>query len=116
MLVLSRKADEAIVIGGTIRVVVLQTGKGKVKLGIEAPDDCQILREELPQQAESLSGGDGVCFLDSEGRLQLRTTVWRLDSEARGRCLDTARESLRFDKFHGGKVVQVRLVKSEASE
>jgi carbon storage regulator len=50
MLVLSRKTDEAIVVGDTIKVTVLGIEGDKVKLGIEAPISMRILREELIKQ------------------------------------------------------------------
>lgn len=53
MLILSRRAGEAIRIGGDIRVVVMATGEGGVRLGIEAPNDVTILREELVLEVES---------------------------------------------------------------
>ncbi|MEK9502528.1 carbon storage regulator [Gaopeijia maritima] len=53
MLILSRRAGEAIRIGGDVRVVVMATSDGSVRLGIEAPGDVTILREELVLQVES---------------------------------------------------------------
>lgn len=47
MLVLSRKPNQAIHIGSNIKVTVLGTRGGVVKLGIEAPPDVHILRGEL---------------------------------------------------------------------
>ena len=50
MLVLSRKKNQAILIRGRegdIRVMVLDADKGKLRLGIEAPKGCAIIREEL---------------------------------------------------------------------
>jgi carbon storage regulator len=47
MLILSRKLDESIVIGDNITVKILSIDKGSVKLGIDAPSDVSILREEL---------------------------------------------------------------------
>jgi carbon storage regulator len=56
MLVLSRKTSEKIVFpGSNITVQVLDIRPGKVRLGIEAPPEVQIMREELldrPQQRE----------------------------------------------------------------
>ena len=50
MLVLTRKVDEALRIGPHIRIHVLaQTGK-QVKLGIEAPREVSVVREELYQK------------------------------------------------------------------
>jgi carbon storage regulator len=47
MLVLSRKPGEQIVIGNDIRVTVVEIKGGRVKIGIEAPDDVAIFRSEL---------------------------------------------------------------------
>jgi carbon storage regulator len=53
MLVLTRKPGEAIVIGPDIEVRVLSVGRGgQVRLGIAAPDEVLILREELVQEDE----------------------------------------------------------------
>lgn len=47
MLVVSRHVDESVIIGGSVRVTVLRDRDGKVRLGIEAPRDVEIWREEL---------------------------------------------------------------------
>lgn len=47
MLILSRKVDEAIIIQGNIRLMVLRIDRDRVKLGIEAPEEITVLREEL---------------------------------------------------------------------
>ena len=47
MLVLARKSDESIVIGEEITVKVISVEKGVVKLGIDAPSDISIVRNEL---------------------------------------------------------------------
>ena len=55
MLILTRKQDESIVIGGNIKVTVLSDRHGQVKLGIEAPEDVKIWREEIYEQMEDSS-------------------------------------------------------------
>jgi carbon storage regulator len=47
MLVLDRKVQEGFWIEGRIFVKVLSVGRRRVKLGIEAPADSKIIREEL---------------------------------------------------------------------
>ena len=47
MLVLSRKENESIVINENITIVVLRIQAGKVRLGIEAPKDVPVRRQEL---------------------------------------------------------------------
>ena len=46
MLVLKRKSGEAIRVGN-LRFVILSTGRGGVRVGIEAPRDVAIVRDEL---------------------------------------------------------------------
>jgi carbon storage regulator len=47
MLVLSRKESERIRLGDSIVVTVVRVSGDKVRLGIEAPSDMLVLREEL---------------------------------------------------------------------
>ncbi len=47
MLVLSRKVNEKIVIDGGIVITVVKIEGGQVRLGIEAPSDVKVYREEL---------------------------------------------------------------------
>ena len=47
MLILTRRAGEAILLAGGIRVIVIATERGQVRLGIEAPPEVTILRQEI---------------------------------------------------------------------
>jgi carbon storage regulator len=47
MLVLSRRQSERIKLGDSIVVTVIRVSGDKVRLGIEAPPDMVVLREEL---------------------------------------------------------------------
>lgn len=47
MLVLTRKVGEGIVIGEDIVVRVMECKDGRIRLGIEAPRDRKIYREEI---------------------------------------------------------------------
>ncbi|HHT28022.1 MAG TPA: carbon storage regulator CsrA [Firmicutes bacterium] len=47
MLVLTRKRDESIVIGDDIKITVVDVRGDQVKLGIEAPREISIHREEV---------------------------------------------------------------------
>lgn len=47
MLVLSRKVGERILIGDDIAVTVVRVVQGGVRIGIEAPTELPIVREEL---------------------------------------------------------------------
>jgi carbon storage regulator len=47
VLVLSRKVGERILIGDKIAVTVVKLGHGGVRIGIEAPAEMAVVREEL---------------------------------------------------------------------
>lgn len=47
MLVLSRKKDEKIIIGDKITLMVIDIRGDKVRLGIDAPKDVTVHREEV---------------------------------------------------------------------
>ena len=70
MLVLTRKAQEEILIGDSIRISIVRIKGNTVRLGIEAPRDVRVVRAELPPN----DGGDGgvggteIVFADSESK------------------------------------------------
>jgi len=77
MLVLSRKLNERIVVGGSVVVTVVRISGDKVRLGIEAPDDVRVIRDEIADQegfAElgvaklGVAEGSGLAEGSSEGR------------------------------------------------
>ena len=77
MLILSRKPGDAIVIDGGIRIVVVQTDRGGVRLGIEAPADVSILRAELLEQVAARNrsaavSGDAAAALVANSPLAPR--------------------------------------------
>jgi carbon storage regulator len=47
MLILSRRTGESIRIGDEVMITVLQTKGGQVKIGIDAPRDVAVHREEI---------------------------------------------------------------------
>lgn len=52
MLILTRKKGEVITIGGDIRIQVLAVKGAQVRIGIEAPTDVPIHREDAKAQIE----------------------------------------------------------------
>ena len=52
MLVLSRKVGERILIGDKIAVTVVRIAPGSVRIGVEAPGNLPIVREEIKGQRE----------------------------------------------------------------
>lgn len=47
MLVLSRRMGEALIIGDNVKLSILGINGGQVRIGIEAPRDVTIHREEI---------------------------------------------------------------------
>jgi carbon storage regulator len=56
MLVLSRKLGEAIVIGDGVTIKVMAVDGGRVKLGVVAPLDVPVHREEIHERIATRSG------------------------------------------------------------
>ncbi len=63
VLVLSRKVGQRILIGDRIAITVVKLGQGGVRLGIDAPPEMAVVREELAQELERaeqlLASSDG---------------------------------------------------------
>lgn len=66
MLVLSRKEGEAIVIGDNITIKVISIDKGVVKLGIDAPKNLSIVRNELLEDVKdsNIAASKEINLLD----------------------------------------------------
>lgn len=79
MLVLSRKVGERILVGDHIRITVVRLTNGGVRLGIEAPNEMPVLREEvkLNQQAAAAAAGDATGDADSVPPITVRTSRHR---------------------------------------
>jgi len=59
MLVLSRKPGERILIGDNVAVTIVRIGPNTVRLGIEAPRNMNVVREELCVKVPSEDHSDG---------------------------------------------------------
>lgn len=50
MLILTRRVDESLVIGDNVTVTVLGVKGNQVRIGVDAPRDVSVHREELAQK------------------------------------------------------------------
>ena len=74
MLVVSRKSNQRLIIGGCIRITVLRIQGGKVRLGVEAPKEVPVHRNEVyeairrnqqkPDASDSVVHNDGSNLAD----------------------------------------------------
>lgn len=60
MLVLTRKCSESIVIEGNIVVTVLEVRGNRVRLGLDAPREVSINRQEVHEQSVLRPRSEGV--------------------------------------------------------
>jgi carbon storage regulator len=65
MLVLTRRPGESIVIGNGIKLTVVSVGPGRVKLGIEAPPNVRIDREEIHARIQQEQSADVLAAVVS---------------------------------------------------
>lgn len=66
MLILTRKVGESIVIANDIIVKVVETGKNSIRIGIDAPREISILRQEVFDaiQKENILSSQGADNID----------------------------------------------------
>jgi carbon storage regulator len=58
MLILTRKVGEQIMIGDSIMVKVLGVRSGQVKIGVEAPKDLPVHRQEIYERIQAEHNGE----------------------------------------------------------
>jgi carbon storage regulator len=63
MLVLSRKVGEEIVIGSNIRITLVAINGGKVRIGVTAPKDVVVDRQEINQRRKEFAKGRPTLLL-----------------------------------------------------
>ena len=70
MLVLTRKLGEVIRVGDAVTVRVLEVRGNQVRLGVEAPADVRIYREEVYRAIQEESGEERAARTAAAPRLQ----------------------------------------------
>lgn len=65
MLVITRKRDEAIIIGDGIEIKVLRVGKDGVRLGITAPNDVAVHRQEIYERVRKANKSAASTTVDA---------------------------------------------------
>ena len=67
MLVLSRKVGERILIGENISVTVVRITGGGVRLGVEAPSNMAVIRQELKDRLDAEQAAMPMAPLKTTG-------------------------------------------------
>jgi len=67
MLILTRRAGETVMIGSDVTITVLGVKGNQVRIGINAPKDIAVHREEIYERIQSEKSGDsGVDSADAD--------------------------------------------------
>jgi carbon storage regulator len=61
MLILTRRVGETLMIGDSVTVTVLGVKGNQVRIGINAPKDVAVHREEIYQRIQRGEDGDGAA-------------------------------------------------------
>ena len=59
MLILTRRSGEAVIVGDNVRIAVLDIRGNQVRLGVEAPREVTVHREEVYQRIAEEQGSAG---------------------------------------------------------
>ena len=77
MLVLTRKTGQKLIIDDNIEITVLETRGDAVKIGIQAPKNVSIYREEIYEEIRktNLQAGESPAKINLDGVLDLLDDV-----------------------------------------
>jgi carbon storage regulator len=79
MLVLTRRAGESVMIGDTVTITVLEARGDVIRLGIQAPRDVQVHREEVYRE---LQAANREAASPTEDAVQAVTKMLRSPEES----------------------------------
>lgn len=70
MLILTRKTNQKLIINDNIEIVILESYKNSVKIGVNAPSDVQIYREEIYNEIKKSNKQAQVSDIDTISKLK----------------------------------------------
>jgi carbon storage regulator len=66
MLILTRRISESIIVGDDVKITVLGVKGNQVRLGIDAPKDVSVHREEIYMRIQNENNGNIKLDLEAE--------------------------------------------------
>ena len=90
MLILRRRAGEAIAIGNGIEIEILEIGPSKVKIGIHAPSEIPVQRKEMVQVSQQ---NRAAAMISAETRKALVENLSHLFSKTPSEPADKSFEA-----------------------
>jgi len=70
MLILTRRAGETVMIGSDVTITVLGVKGNQVRIGINAPKDVAVHREEIYERIQSEKAVDGGAAIDAADKAE----------------------------------------------
>ncbi len=81
MLVLTRKSNQSIMIGDDVEITVLSVMGDKVRIGIKAPRDVPVFRQEVYLEIQEERGGVGHNVADHSVRADVDGALNKLSEQ-----------------------------------
>ncbi|MBQ8848398.1 MAG: carbon storage regulator CsrA [Candidatus Gastranaerophilales bacterium] len=75
MLILTRKVNQKLIINDNIEVVILESYKNSVKIGVNAPNNVQIYREEVYNEIKKSNKQSIISNIDEISKLKPSQSV-----------------------------------------
>ena len=79
MLILTRKVNQKLIINDNIEVVILESYKNTVKIGVNAPNNVQIYREEIYNEIKKSNKQAQISDIDAIGNIKPKTDIRSFD-------------------------------------
>ena len=70
MLILTRKTNQKLITNDNIEIVILESYKNSVKIGVNAPNDVQIYREEIYNEIKKSNKQAQISDIDAISSLK----------------------------------------------